>query len=341
MDILQLKEDRRYAYGVSRVRALELKLLDRANLAQLAQAQSLDELLHLLGDFGYGHLSSGVSSGGEWDKLLQQEYRETIVLLEQLLEEPKLIRALRIRDDFHNLKVFLKARLSGRKTEVGFKINGLMELKDMGEAIEQQRFELLIPPLQTAARAALAAFSRFEQPQYLEMAIDKEMYRAILTELTGTKNMFLVKLVRTEIDLINIKAFLRLCWRRAELEEMRFALTENGYLDRDFFCSIYSPGEPLETLPPHFRYTDYADLIKHGVSYLISDNSFARLEKLADDHLGELLRRTKLVTLGVEPIVAYGLARKNELRLLNFLIVAKLNKLPQPVIEEGLPDVYL
>ncbi len=48
-----------------------------------------------------------------------------------------------------------------------------------------------------------------------------------------------------------------------------------------------------------------------------------------------------MVTLGVEPIIAYGLARKNELRLLNFLIIAKLNKLPQPVIEESLPDVYL
>ncbi len=335
------KEDKRYAYGVSRVRALELKLLDRAKLSRLAQAQSLGELLHCLGDFGYAHLASEVSGEGEWDKLLQQEYGETLFLLEQLLEEPKLIRSLRIRDDFHNLKLLLKARLSGKRGDGGLKINGLMGLKDMDEAIEQERIELLIPSVQPAARAALDAFSRFGQPQYLDMAIDQEMYRVILTELAGTKSPFLVRLVRTEIDLTNIKTFLRLCWRRAEIEEVRFALIENGLLDRGVFFSIYSPGEALETLVPHFQYTDYADMVRDGVSYLTDTNSFARLEKLADYHLGKLLRRTKLVTLGVEPIIAYGLARENELRLLNFLIVAKLNQLPQPVIEEGLPDVYL
>jgi V/A-type H+-transporting ATPase subunit C len=335
------KEDKRYAYGVSRVRALELKLLDRTKLMRLAQAQSIDELIHLLGDVGYAHLASEISGGKEWDRLLQEEYGASLSLLEELLREPSLVSFLRIRDDFHNLKVFLKAKLSGGQADGGLKINGLMGLEAMEEAIQQERMELLIPPVQAAARAALNAFSRFGQPQYLEMAIEQEMYQEILSELTDIESPFLVRLVRTEIDLTNIKAFLRLHWRRAEIEEVQFALVENGLLDREFFFSSYSPGEPLETLPPRFQYTDYADIVRQGVSYLTEKNSFARMERLAKDYLGELLRRTKLVTLGVEPIIAYGLARKNELRLLNFLMVAKVNKLPQPVIEESLPDVYL
>lgn len=323
------------------MRTLELKLLDKAKFARLAQAQSIDELIQLLGDLGYAHLASEISGGREWDRFLQEEYGESLSMLEKLLKEPSLVSFLRIRDDFHNLKVFLKAKLSGVKTDGGLKTNGLMGLEAMDEALQEERIELLIPPVQPAARAALSAFSRFGQPQYLEMAIEQEMYQEILSELTDIESQFLVKLVRTEIDLANIKAFLRLCWRRAEIEEVRFALIENGLLDREFFFSIYSPGEPLEALPPRFQYTDYADMVRQGVSYLTENNSFTRMERLAEDHLGKLLRRTKLVTLGVEPIIAYGLARKNELRLLNFMIVAKLNKLPQPFIEESLPDVYL
>jgi V/A-type H+-transporting ATPase subunit C len=153
------------------------------------------------------------------------------------------------------------------------------------------------------------------------------------------KNIFLISYLRHFIDLANIKVSLRMINLARPKDNLAKALFMGGYIGRDKFLKTYD--QPLHIFIANFRYTDYAEAVREGTEYFQRQNSFLRLERKVDDYLIGFIKQSKYITFGPEPILAYYLAKQNEIKLIRLVIIGRLNNLPKEEILERLNDTYV
>jgi len=120
---------------------------------------------------------------------------------------------------------------------------------------------------------------------------------------------------------------------------LRDGLIPGGYLGVNSYIELLE--EPVERLAQAFYPTPYSVVVEPGIHYLLERNSFVRLEKLCDDLLMGFIARTKLATMSPNPVIAYILAKQNEINILRMVFVGKLNGIPSDTIRERLPMVVI
>ncbi len=107
--LTSVKENTRYGYASGRIRVLETRLLNRTGITRLLEAESAEEVLRMLSEGEYGTAISGIQKAEDFEKALEVEMERTYALIDELSLDPELTQIFRIRGDFHNLKVLLKA----------------------------------------------------------------------------------------------------------------------------------------------------------------------------------------------------------------------------------------
>lgn len=337
MDLTEIifKDDTRYAYAVGRIRALETKLLAKSDFSRLLDAADLEQALRVLVELGYPVTEETI----EYEQVLMAVQEDALILLEHLSEDEALAQLFRRRYDYHNLKVLLKSKHSHQELEQALIDLGLMSVEKLAEAVMSGEVDALPETLGRAMMAAEAAFSETRAPQELDVGVDQEQYSYMAEVLRQLDNQFLKTWLTWEVDIINIKSFLRLRWLEENLKYLERDMLPGGNLGADFFRQIRE--EPLDTLAQAFQRTPYGKGIAEGISKLQAQKSFAALERSCEDIMIRLLERSREISFGVEPVVAYLLLKEFEIKAVRAVLVGKLNDLPKEKIRERLPSEYV
>jgi V/A-type H+-transporting ATPase subunit C len=329
-----------YAYGVGRIRALETRLLRRHDISRLIGAEDTDAFLRILGETEYGETTTSLSDPDHFEDLLSGHLVSTLNLIVHLSKDPEVTDLLKMRSDYHNLKILLKGKISGRDMEFVLLHSGQVAPAVLLRAIRDDDVSGLPGYLAQAIRTIEELSPSDEiDPQRLDVLVDKAMFSHFLSIVMKAGMVFLWGWLEREIDLLNIKTFLRLRWSQQAPELLKAYLCEGGSLAVEFYRMLDE--EPLEGLPQRFGQTRYAKLLDEGVASLQTQESFARLEQLCDGFLITYLRRAGLTTFGLEPLMAYGLIKEFEIKAIRTIFICKWNHLPPQTIQERLPDVYL
>jgi len=330
-----LKDDTRYAYAVGRVRALETKLLSKADFSRLLDAADFAQALRALAESGY----PVTEETRDYEQVLMAEQKEVLSLLGDLSEDESLVELFRRRYDYHNLKVLLKGKYSHQDLEQALIDLGLMPIQKLAEAVMGGEVDALPETLGRAVTAAESAFALTRAPQELDVGVDQEQYAYMSEVLRQLNNSFLQTWLTWEIDLINITSFLRLRWLDENLKSLERDMLPGGSLDATFFRQIRE--EPWETLAQSFQRTPYGQGIADGISKLKTKKTFAALERSCEDIMIQLLKRSRETSFGVEPVVAYVLLKEFEIKAVRAVLVGKLNDLPKEKIKERLLSEYV
>jgi V/A-type H+-transporting ATPase subunit C len=332
---IEFPDDTRYIYAVGRIRALERRLLTRADFGRLLDAPNLDGALRLLAEMGYP-VPEGASA---YEPVLTAENQAALELLETLTEDRALVEIFRSRYDFHNLKVLLKAERSGQDLDQAIVDLGTVPVEELREAVYAGEPDRLPEPLAEAMRAAQARYEEGGNPGDLDAAVENVQYAELSGMIEEMNNRFLSAWLALDVDLLNIRSFLRFRWLQEDIKTFPEILLPGGSLGWDFFRPIRE--EALEALAQAFGRTPYGRVVSDGIGQLQSRRSFAPLERGCDDLMIELLRTSSQTSFGVEPLAAYLLLKEFEIRSVRSVLVGKLNGLPREKIKERLPGAYL
>ena len=82
------------------------------------------------------------------------------------------------------------------------------------------------------------------------------------------------------------------------------------------------------------RATPYEELAEN-------EENITELEKQADNFLIRYIKKAKYITFGIEPLIAYLIAKENEVKLARIVLTGKKSHLPPEVIKERLRDSYV
>jgi V/A-type H+-transporting ATPase subunit C len=343
------KEKTSYGYASGRLRVLETRLLNKASIGRLLEADTAREVLRLLAEGDYGIALSEFSDPADFEKALEIEMKRTYALIDELSHDPDLTQIFRIRWDFHNLKVLLKASylkdLSPNTDDILVKF-GTIPIEDIKLTIEpeaEKKGNTLPDYLIIALEDARDKYDSSQNPQMIDIVIDNHLYNFIYARVADYVNPFLKGYFEAFADLNNIRNFIRVKILGGSIKILDAVLLPHGTLAKKLFLQQYE--ETIENfvadmVESDLTRTPYVGLVAEAVRGWEENHSLAEFEKLIDNYLINYIKPAKYIIFGVEPLIAYLLAKENEIKLIRIIMTGKINDLPIEIINERLRDTY-
>jgi V/A-type H+-transporting ATPase subunit C len=331
--------ENKYLYSVTRVRALETKLLDKAKIERMVDSKDTDEILKILYETEYAGSVSEMKSIEDYEIVLSKELSKTYELLREISPVPELTNLFLLRYDIHNLKTLLKSSNLGEEHDELLSGIGTIPLIRLKAMVRDKDFSELHPILRSCVDEIVGEFTVNPDPQLIDVSLDRCLYELMYKVATDHKSGFLMDYISAQIDLINIKSLVRVKAIGYGRDFLKKVILSNGKLDYAFFSDVFD--ESLETLIDRLAYKDYGKVVEEGISNYIKTKSLTKYEKLSDDFIFELAKKGKYVAFGIEPLVGYLMAKENEVKIIRMIMVGKINEIPNELIRERLRDVYV
>jgi len=312
--------DNRYAYAVGKIRAREVRLLDLHKLSSILEAENVAEALKGLSDTDYREGLALVKGEEDFDLHLSRQMESVYGLISELTLDPELTDLFILRNDFHNIKVAIKKKYVALAAEEYYLAPSIVDREELIEAVGTGNFFRLPPLLAGALEKIEGIYSAEKNIQLIDITLDEIYLSHSLQVACQAKCEFLERLFLIQIDLTNIRSFLR-------LKEMA---KERDYLE-----------DSLESFVDSLRFKDYYEILKSGIEHWKKSGSFSFLEKLFDDYLLNFAKRAKYISFGIEPLIGYLVAKEMEVKNLRTVIVGKSNRLSPELIKERLRESYI
>jgi V/A-type H+-transporting ATPase subunit C len=302
-------------------------------------ADDADEVLRILSDSDYGTLLSELENPLQFESLLAAEEDRLWRIFDELCLEDWLKTVMLARIDYANLKVLARLRLLLASEQPWPAREGTVPIGELDDALAA-RATTSLPSHLTAPAGVLFELEREDKlaPRQIDFALDREFFSLLRDQADRHGTSFFIEFVRVWIDLTNIGTFFRIRLYRPDADLLRMAFHDGGAVSIDRFTGALN--EPWEVIPHRFFATPYDALMEHGAASLQASGSFSRLEKLLDDYLMAFVRRTRVYPFGFEPLVAYLLAKENELKMLRMILTAKTQDIPTAALKERMPVIH-
>jgi len=319
-------DDWRYTFETAAVRALEMQMLTRATLLDMANAADFRQAGDLLSATEYALPRAG-KSFAEVETLLRQRRAAIRELFETLCLDKPIISLFRTRDDFANLRLALRRTLTEKPVGADYSDQGNVPPDRFAQVFEEESDELLPDYMRRAGDRAALAYYQDKDIRRIDYAIDSFQAEYNLTQAHRLESLFLIGLFRIQIDLTNIRTMLRLKFTEAE---QRNVFLGGGFLQLERLEKGLDLG--YDQMGPLFFVTPYHRLVETGAAYLASNRSFLKLEQQCEEFLMGFLKTTIQITAGPQPIIAYLLMKENEIRTVRLILTAKKNSLDNKLI---------
>lgn len=326
------KDDWRYAFASARVSALETQLLTHATLLDMANAADFTQALEVLSSTEYS-LQAGEDNISAVEEMLLVKRSEVRALFKGLMLDEPLVELLWERDDFANLRLAVRRKLTDREIGTDYSSEGSINVELFEEVFREENYSPLPNFMQEAVEVAVLAYYENKNIRDIDIAIDRFQAQHRIAQACKLKSKFLEGLFRIQIDLNNIGTMLRLKFAESELH---YVFIDNGFVDTSKFKHSLALG--YEAISPLFDSTPYSEIIESSVRYLLKENSFLKLESNCDHHLRGYLDETKRITAGPQPVIAFLMKKEAEIRNLRLILAGKKNNLDSKLLLDRLGE---
>lgn len=316
-----------YAYAVARIRANEARLLTSQELGSLIAAPTYEECVRRLREKGYD------ISGTDYTPALEGRLDALWALLSEVLPDVRQFGSILIGNDFHNLKVCLKALLSGRSPEGLFMRPCLYAPDEIKAHVFARENGLLPEELRHADRSAYRILTKTGFAQLADTVIDRASMEHAIALAKAADNPLLIGFAETNAALTDIKVLFR-CVLTGKAESfMERAVCACPAFDKAQI--IAAAAEGMETFLAFVARTPFAA----GAEAL--RESAGRFEIYADDTLLSLLQPGKSDPFGSSALAGYYFAVRTEVLNIRILLSGKLNGLSVEQIKERMRRLYV
>lgn len=328
-----------YAQAVSRLRAIETKLLDRAKIDRMIDSKTTIETFKILQETEYGNHMATVKRPEDYEMVLSAELKSLYALMYDISPKKLIVDIMSIRYDYHNIKVLIKGNALKKDLSDLLIPVATIPINDLKNIINNEDYYDLNPIMREAVEITEEVYAKEQDPQKIDIILDSYMYKNMISIAEEINDEYLLKFVKMNIDITNIKTLLRAKKQKKDREFLQFVLIEGGTIDVDTLVQLMN--ESIENIISKLDYTDYSEVLKFGVDEFNKTGKLNKLEMLSDNFIMNFIKDAKYVSFGAEPILAYIYAKETEIKIVRIIMVGKLNNIAAEVIRERLRDIYV
>ena len=323
-----------YLYSTTRVRALEKTLLTKERMERMMDAASEEDVRRILQDCGYNIVDLGSSEGIE--AMLREKREETYSLLRTISPDDSLVKETQIPMDYHNLKVYLKAHAMGEDTPNLYSKDGRVSPEDLIRAIRQDRMKDLPEDMAASFEKAEQLLADTQDPQKMDFYLDQQCHKARVEAAKKTGIRFLEDLDKLRADSANLRILVRSYRLQKDPAFVKTALFEGGNVSERILLEAYSQDLAIAfSTGPLVHAAELGEKAKKG------ETTLTEFEKAVDNAQTEFLRTARRVSFGPEPLIAYLIAREEELKAVRTILTGRLYQVDPALTRERLREAYV
>ncbi len=319
----------KYTYAVARIRALEVSLFSNAVIDQLIACQSYEQCLQFLAERGWG--DTDTSADGE--KMLKREEEKIWQTVRELSIDKKKFEVLSYQKLFHNLKAAVKAACVKEVPGDIFYEDTEISGQEMLDIIREKDFGRLPAGMSQAAQQACDALLHAGDGQLCDIIIDRAALDAIYKAGMESEDEIIRDYARSVVAVADIKIAVRAQKTAKSIEFMKQAMAECGSISVDQLAKAALSGP--EAIRDYLLGTEYA-----GGAEALSE-SMSAFERWCDNRIIQTISPQKYKAFTIGPVVAYVLARQNEIKTVRIVLSGKRSELPEGAIRERVREMYV
>jgi V/A-type H+-transporting ATPase subunit C len=325
-----------YLYATARLRALEREMLTARDFQKMVDAATLEESYKTANDVS---LHSSLPAA-RYEEAISAMLSRAWALVEELTGGHPALSVFRFKYDGHNLKTILKSQALGSDPLPVMSPLGTQAPEALLAAWREQKLESLPPLLADAAQKAGEALAKTGDPQKVDILLDRAVLEGMLQLAKEIDFDFLTDIVRTYIDIENLRTAVRLKRIGRDAGQFKRLAIEGGKLPLDRLFEAY-PAEGFDALRDALFVTEYHSHFAPLLEGLQNPRKpLTEFERGADNYQLLLLRRSRLVSFGFEPVLSYLLAKENEAKQIRIVLASKAAGVEREKIRERLRETY-
>ena len=320
-----------YAYAVARVRAKELTLLSQSDMESLISAADFEECRRVLADLGWEADSDDTA-----EEILKKEHDKTWKFASELERDPKAFHVFLYANDYHNLKVAIKEAVTGREHPHVYidRSQCVYDPQAIKRAVTEHDYAALPDSrMRDAAKEAHETLLHTGDGQLCDIIIDRAALDKIYQAGKESGDETLKLYSELFVACANIKTAIRgnMTGKDQNFLLQAMAPCESVNVQRLSKAAV----DGKEAIYAYLEHTAYATAIPE----IQKGNS--AFERWCDDQLISKLKPQLHNQFTIGPIIAFIVARENEIKTVRIILSGKINKLSDDAIRERVRETYV
>lgn len=321
--------DMDYTFAVARVRAMEVSLFSKSTIDQLMGCKTYEACMNFLQERGWG---DGIGNN-DLDQILAAEKEKVWTTVEELKVPMEVFDVLSIPNEFQNLKVALKEAYLKVQHDDFYLEGTKYSREELREMVQKKEFDSLPADMAEAATESFEVLLRTGDGQLCDMILD----RGALTSIRKAAEKSGEEVIQEYARIIVATADMKVAYR--------CIMTGKS---RDFMIRALAPCEGLDVVRMAERASEgldaFCDYLKNNGYGEAADSLMqgaSAFERWCDNYLIEMMQPQKYNAFSVGPVVAYVLARENEIKTVGIIVTGKANGLSEESIKERIREMYV
>lgn len=318
-----------YTYAVARIRALEVALFSNSSIDQLMACQTYEQCLQFLAEKGWGDTETGLDA----EAMLSREEEKIWEIVKELHIPMETFNVLSYPKLFHNLKAAIKEVCTEEINRHIFYDDVSIPGKEMLDIVKEKDFGRLPKEMQEAAGEAYESLLHTRDGQLCDVIIDRAALDAIKKAGREAKDAIIQDYAESTVAVADIKIAVRSAKTAKSLDFMNRAMAECDSLNVGQLAKAALGG--MDAVREHLQGTAYTE----GADALAESPS--AFERWCDNRIIQTISPQKYKAFGIGPIVAYVIARQNEIKTVRIILSGKQNGLSDDSIRERVREMYV
>ena len=329
------KNEMDYMFLTGRLKAMERSLLSSDKIDRMLDADDISDAAKVLTECGYPEIAEvNVDSVNE---ALSKHRDEVYSDLYLFAPDARIIDVFRLKYDYHNVKVILKAEAKNIEADYLLVNTGLIAPEVLKEAIRTGSYYGLFGSLESAVPKAREVLGATKDPQLCDFVLDSAYFKDMKTLADDAGSDFLKGYVAAQVDCANLKSLVRTLRMGKDVEFLKGVLFEGGNVDTGRIISSVNSGNATTEA---FAMSAFSEAADEGAKVL-SGGSLTKFEKLCDNAVMDYIRKAKYIIFGEASLVAYLAAAENDFTAVRIIMTGRLADLDTDIIRERLREPYV
>ena len=321
----------KYTYAVARIRALETALFTSSVIEQLLACNTEQQCLQLLQEKGWGDMDTP----GNAEAILNREQEKTWETIRDMRVDMSVFDVFSYPNLFHNLKAAIKEACTsekGRNRKIYYEDTKISP-DEMLEIIRKKEFSKLPEDMSEAAKEAYETLLHTGDGQLCDVIIDKAALEAVYKAGERAKDSIIRDYAESMVAIADIKIAVRSQKTAKTIEFMKRAMVPCRSLDTEQLARAGVSG--MNAIVEYLAGTVYAE----GAAAIAESPS--AFERWCDNRMIRTMQPQKYEAFSVGPLVAYLLARENEIKTVRIILSGKQNGFSEEAIRERVREMYV
>lgn len=318
-----------YTYAVARIRALEVALFSNSTIDQLIACQDYGQCLQFLEEKGWGD----AESSGDAEAILTREEEKIWQVVKELSIDMEHFAVLSYPKLFHNLKAAIKEVCTEEVNRHIFYDDVSIPGSEMLDIVREKEFFRLPANMQHTAEEAYESLLHTRDGQLCDVIIDRAALEAIYEAGRNAKADIIRDYAESTVAVADIKIAVRSQQTAKSIDFMKRAMAECQSVSVDQLSKAALNG--MDAIRDYLMGTAYA-----GGAEALAESPSA-FERWCDNRIIQTISPQKYQAFTIGPVIAYVIARQNEIKTVRIILSGKLNELPDDSIRERVREMYV